>query len=107
MFHAGFFGVCTYDGYFGAGSGVMLLALLLVAIDEQLPRTNAYKYFLLGVSDVVSAVGFAIFGSVDWLVDLSVGLGALAGGAYGPRLTRRLPVGALRVVSRSSASAWL
>ncbi|HTV12424.1 MAG TPA: sulfite exporter TauE/SafE family protein [Acidimicrobiales bacterium] len=97
LFFAGLFGVCAYDGYFGAGSGVMLLALLLIAIDEQLPRANAYKNFLLGVSDVISAVGFAVFGSVDWLAAASVGLGALVGGAFGPRLTRRLPPGPLRV----------
>ncbi|HXW80025.1 MAG TPA: sulfite exporter TauE/SafE family protein [Acidimicrobiales bacterium] len=97
LLFAGLFGVCLYDGYFGAGSGVMLLALLLIAIDENLPRANAYKNFLLGVSDVISAAGFAIFGSVDWLAAVSVGLGALLGGAYGPRLTRRLPPGVLRV----------
>jgi uncharacterized protein len=34
LFLAGLFSVCLYDGYFGAGSGVMLLALVLIAIDE-------------------------------------------------------------------------
>jgi len=98
FFFAGLFGVCLYDGYFGAGSGIMLLALLLIAIDEQLPRANAYKNFLLGVPDVISAVGFAIFGSVDWLAALSVGLGALLGSTFGPWLARRLPANILRVV---------
>jgi uncharacterized membrane protein YfcA len=98
LFYAGLFGVCCYDGYFGAGSGVMLLALILIAVDEQLPRANAYKNFLLGVSDVISAIGFAIFGSVDWMAALSVGLGALVGGTYGPRITRRLPGDALRII---------
>jgi len=98
LFFAGLVGVCVYDGYFGAGSGVMLLALLLVATDELLPRANAFKNFLLGVSNVISAVGFAIFGSVDWLAALSVGLGALVGGTLGPRLARRLPAPGLRVV---------
>lgn len=97
LFSLAFFGVCLYDGYFGAGSGVMLLALFLVATDELLPRANAYKNFLLGVSDVISAAGFAVFGSVDWLAACAVGLGALLGGTYGPRLTRRLPAGILRV----------
>jgi len=98
LFYAGLFGVCCYDGYFGAGSGVMLLALILVAIDEQLPRANAYKNFLLGVSDVISAIGFAIFGSIDWVAACSLGFGAFLGGVYGPRLARRLPANALRIV---------
>jgi uncharacterized membrane protein YfcA len=97
LFFVALFGICLYDGYFGAGSGVMLLALFLIAIDEQLPRANAYKNFLLGVSDVVAAVGFAVFGSVDWPAACALGLGALFGGTFGPRLTRRLPADALRV----------
>jgi uncharacterized protein len=97
LFFGGLFVVCLYDGYFGAGSGVMLLALLLIAIEENLPRANAYKNFLLGVADVISAAGFALFGSVDWLAALSLGLGTLLGGGCGPHLTRRLPSGILRV----------
>lgn len=89
LFFAGLFGVCLYDGYFGAGSGVMLLALMLVAIDEQLPRANAYKNFLLGVSDVISTVGFAIFGSVDWLAACSLGAGALLESGQPERLGQR------------------
>jgi uncharacterized membrane protein YfcA len=97
LFYAGLFCVCVYDGYFGAGSGVMLLALILIAVDEQFPRANAYKNFLLGVSDVIAAVGFAIFGAVDWVAACSVGAGTLLGGTYGPRLTRHLPADALRI----------
>jgi len=97
LFFAGLFGVCLYDGYFGAGTGVMLLALFLIALDEGLPRANAYKNFLLGVADVISAAGFAIFGSVDWPAALALGLGTLLGGACGPHLTRRLPPDVLRV----------
>lgn len=89
--------VCVYDGYFGAGSGIMLLALVLVAIDEQLPRANAYKNFLLGISDVVCAAAFALFGTVDWSAAGALGLGTLLGGWIGPHLARRLPARVLRL----------
>ena len=41
--------VSVYGGYFGAGSGIMLLALLLVLVDDRLPEANAVKNMLLGV----------------------------------------------------------
>ncbi len=40
---AGLFGVSVYDGSFGAGAGVMVLAVLLVTLSESLVRTNAPK----------------------------------------------------------------
>lgn len=98
LFYGGLFWVCVYDGYFGAGSGVMLLALLLIAIDQRLPRANAYKNFLLGISSVVSGIGFALFGTINWTAALALGLGALVGGSLGPRVTRRLPVNGLRAL---------
>ena len=37
-----------YSGYFGAGSGIMLLALLLTLVDDRMPEANAGKNMLLG-----------------------------------------------------------
>ncbi len=39
--------VSIYTGYFGAGSGVMLLAVLLVMVDDRLPEANAVKNMLV------------------------------------------------------------
>src|SRR3954468_22795718 len=41
----------VYGGYFGAGAGVMLLALLLHSTDDDLPRANAVKNVVLGVAN--------------------------------------------------------
>ena len=54
--------VGVYGGYFGAGAGVMLLALLLHATAEQLPRANAVKNIVLGVANAVASVAFVVFG---------------------------------------------
>jgi uncharacterized protein len=94
----GLFAVSVYNGYFGAGSGVMVLALLLVTVDRNLARANALKNVLLGVADVVAAVAFAIFGPVHWEAALPLGIGMLAGSAIGPQVTRRLPGNVLRVL---------
>ena len=95
---AGLFAVSVYDGYFGAGSGVMVLALLLLTVDQELRRANALKNVLLGVSDVVAAVGFALFGPVRWTAALPLAVGLLAGSLIGPSATRRVPPRVLRVL---------
>ena len=93
----GLFAVCVYGGYFGAGSGVMVLALLLLTVDQHLPRANALKNVILGVADIVAAVGFALFGPVDWAAAVPLAVGLLAGSLVGPAATRRVPTDLLRV----------
>jgi uncharacterized membrane protein YfcA len=94
----GVFLIGVYNGYFGAASGIMLLALLMLTAEPQLVRANALKNVLLGVGDVVAAVVFVAFGPVDWPAALALGAGFLVGGALGPRIARRAPPGALRAV---------
>jgi hypothetical protein len=90
--------VSVYGGYFGAGSGVMVLALLLLTVDQGWARANALKNVILGVADVVAAIGFAVFGPVRWAA-VPLALGLFAGSMFGPSLTRRIPGGALRVAA--------
>jgi uncharacterized protein len=53
--------VSVYGGYFGAGSGVMLLAVLLLLVDSRVPPANAIKNLLLGaISSAAAAVFIAI-----------------------------------------------
>jgi hypothetical protein len=62
----GVFAVSMYNGYFGAGAGVMLLALLLITVDPQIATANARKNMLVGVSSTVSAALFVALGRVEW-----------------------------------------
>ncbi len=94
----GLFAVAAYDGYFGAGAGVMTLALMLVLEEQHVARANAYKNMVIGAADVSAGVGFAIFGPVHWWAVLCLGLGALLGSSLGPSVTRRVPGNILRVV---------
>jgi len=86
----------VYGGYFGAGAGVMLLALLLHATDEDLPRANAVKNVVLGLANAVAAVAFVVFGPVRWSAVVPLGLGLFVGGRLGPVIVRRLPGEGLR-----------
>jgi uncharacterized membrane protein YfcA len=96
-FSAGVFAVGVYNGYFGAASGIMMLALLMLTVETRLVRANALKNVLLAAGDVVAAVVFVVFGPIDWPAALALGLGFVIGGAIGPLLARRMPPGVLRV----------
>lgn len=88
--------VSAYNGYFGAGAGVMTLALVLLLVDQHLARANALKNMLIGAASVVSAGLYIVFGSVQWRAVVPLAAGMFVGGLIGPRVTRRLPEGVLR-----------
>ena len=107
---AAILGVTIYDGYFGAGSGVLMIAVVLILIDHELARANALKNVLLFIADLLPAVLFALAGPVVWAAVLPLGLGALAGGLIGPRVMRRAPVRVVRIAIAALAlglAVWL
>jgi len=104
------FAVAGYSGYFGAGAGIMILAVLLVLVEHDLARANALKNTLLTVTDAVPAVIFALAGRVVWLAALPLAVGLFAGGMIGPAVARRAPPGVLRVaigICGFGLAAWL
>lgn len=92
----GLFAITTYNGYFGAGAGILTLTLLVLTVDRHATRANALKNMLVGVATVASAAALALFGSVDWAAAGPLALGMLVGSAIGPVVARRLPAGVLR-----------
>lgn len=94
---AAVFAVSLYSGYFGAGAGILILTVLLVLVDQDLPRSNALKNTLLMMADLLPAAVFALAGPVVWTAAIPLAIGALAGGTIGPAVTRRAPPGLLRI----------
>jgi uncharacterized protein len=92
----GLFALSVYNGYFGAGSGVLLLALLLLTTEPGLVSANALKNMLVGAATITSAVLFALFAHVDWTAVAPLAAGTFLGSLAGPRVARRLPPGLLR-----------
>ena len=86
----------VYGGYFGAGLGIVLLAAMALALDEDLRQINAVKQMLSLTIAAVSAVAVAVFGPVAWSAALLVGAGTLVGGRVGVGVARRLPEPVLR-----------
>jgi uncharacterized membrane protein YfcA len=85
-----------YNGYFGAGSGVMILTLLLVLVDPHLARANALKNMLLGAAVAVSATLYVLFATVKWSAVVPLAVGLFIGSRLGPVVARRLPAVLLR-----------
>lgn len=95
---AGLTATGLYGGYFGAGSGVMILTLLLLTVDARLPRANALKNMLVGTVSVAGTIVFTVFADVSWAAVIPLAAGEFAGSMLGPRLVRRLPGSVVRGV---------
>jgi uncharacterized protein len=94
--HMCVFAGAIYGGYFGAGLGIMLLAVLAAFLDEDLQRLNALKGLLSLVVAVVSAVSVGLFGPVAWGPALLMAAASVGGGFLGVGIARRLPATVLR-----------
>jgi uncharacterized membrane protein YfcA len=90
--------VGVYGGYFGAAAGVVLLAVLLAATSDTLPRANALKNVVLGIANATAAVAFALLAEVDWVAAIPLALGLLAGARLGPVIVRRSDARLLRTI---------
>jgi uncharacterized membrane protein YfcA len=88
--------VSVYGGYFGAGSGVMVLALVLVLVDSRLPRANAVKNMVIGGGTVAAAAVLVVAGPVEWSAVLPLAVGLFAGSTAGPVIARRVPAHIVR-----------
>jgi uncharacterized protein len=85
-----------YGGYFGAAQGIMLLAILGVAIAQDLQRTNALKNVLAGLVNGVAGVYFIFAAHVDWGPAAIIAASSIVGAQLGARYGRRLSPDALR-----------
>lgn len=88
----------VYGGYFGAGLGVVLLAVLGLTLDDTLTRLNALKQVLSLVVNVAAAVLFVFSGEAVWPVAAVMAAGSVLGGALGARLASRVEPELLRRV---------
>ena len=87
-----------YGGYFGAAQGILLLAILGLAIDDDLQRINALKLILAGLVNLVAGLIFIVVARVAWAPAGLIAGGSILGGVLGARQGRRLPPAALRAV---------
>jgi hypothetical protein len=92
------FASAIYGGYFGAAIGILLLASMALAGEQNMQSANAQRNFLVCFINGVAAVLFIFTGTVSWTVALIVMVGAIGGGYFGARIAKRIPNEILRSI---------
>jgi len=91
------FVVAIYNGYFGAGGGVLVMAGLAVCGLNDARRANIFK-MLVQVTSNAAAVLVLAWSGIAWHVALGMMPGAIAGGWFGMRLANVMPRSTLRAI---------
>jgi uncharacterized membrane protein YfcA len=102
--------VGLYGGYFGAGAGIIMLAVLAVRYTEPWPVTNAVKNLGTGTANMMATGVYVLAAPVDLPAAATLGVGALVGAWLGPGLVRVLPERPLRIaigLAGLGLAAWL
>jgi uncharacterized protein len=81
----------VYGGYFGAGAGVMMVAVLGLGTDLELRIVNGLKTLSLMVGNIVAGLIFVVVADPRWDVAALLAGGSLVGGYVGARIGRKLP----------------
>jgi uncharacterized membrane protein YfcA len=95
---AAVFAIAIYGGYFGAGMGIVALAVLSIALPDHMVLINGLKQFIAFITNVVAASFFVGSGKVVWSLALVMAPASLLGGSTGGRLVRKLNPRVLRAV---------
>ena len=91
--------VGVYGGYFGAGQGVMLVAVMALGLDLELRVVNALKTTAIMAANIVAGVIFVAIADLDWLA-----IGLLASAPWSAATSGRTWGGDSH--RRCSASSW-
>jgi uncharacterized protein len=94
----GVFLASIYGAYFGAGLGVLLLAVLGITVQAELNDLNAVRTVLALLVNSIAVVVFAIAAPVVWSAAATMAAASLAGGYVGARTASRMPVPLFRAL---------
>ncbi len=87
----------VYGGYFGAAQGIILVALLGIALPEPLQRVNGSRTSTqAAAASRTAALIFVLVADVSWTAALLIAAGSSVGALAGARYGRRLPPDVLR-----------
>jgi len=88
--------MAVYGGYFGAGIGIVSLALLALLGEASIHELNAMKTVIVAAINGTAAVYFVASKAVDYPAAGAMALGAITGGYAGAALARRARPAAVR-----------
>jgi uncharacterized membrane protein YfcA len=92
----GVFLIAVYGGYFGAGLGILLLAVMAVALPFELTELQGLRSVLSTIINLFAATIFVIRGHLVLWAVFTLLAGTLAGGWMGTWLVQRLSPRAVR-----------
>ena len=78
-----------YDGFFGPGTGTILIMIYLLGWRDRLDAASANAKVPNFASNLAAVIMFAWVGLVAWPISLSMGLGQAIGGWLGAHVTIR------------------
>lgn len=91
-----FFGAGVWLGFIVLGGATCMLLILTLMVGFDLPHANAVRAGALVPVTLVAMLVFAARGDINWVLGGVLGLGSIAGGVMGARLS--LSAGAKRYV---------
>ncbi len=92
------FFVAMYGGYFGAGMGILMLAILTFSGLPSFNATNGMKNVMSVAINGVALIPFIIAHVVDWRFAVPMAVMALLGGYFGAKFFRRMPQAVARIM---------
>jgi uncharacterized protein len=90
--------VSFYGGYFGAGVGILMLAVFSLATGGDYRSANVAKNFVTSLNGLAASVVFATQGAIPWPQTLALMAGTIGGGLLGSHLARIIPRNVVRVL---------
>ena len=79
-----------YGGYFGAGIGILMLAVLGLLGLTDIHEMNGLKNFFALLINGIAALYFILSGAVIWIDVLVMALAAICGGYFAAGVARKL-----------------
>ena len=90
--------VSFYGGYFGAGVGILILAVFSLATGGDYRSANVAKNFVSSLNGLAASIVFATQGAIPWPQTFALMAGTLVGGFAGSHLARVIPRNVVRVL---------
>jgi uncharacterized protein len=86
----GQFIISIYGGYFGAGMGVLMIALFLAGANMNIHAAGGLRMLCATVVNILAVILFASRGAIDWQHGIPMLAAGIVGGYLGARVVSRL-----------------
>jgi uncharacterized membrane protein YfcA len=110
LLYAGTLAIAIYGGYFGAGMGVLMIVLFLIAAHIGVQESAGLRMWCATGVNTLAVAAFVVKGIVVWRVAIPMLICTLIGGYWGAHAVRRLTAETARrtvLVFAWTMSLWL